>query len=108
MCELKCTQHNALQIFQAHCHRYDSSLVEVPDTNKTDALKSLLESQYTNRHTTVGKLPCMLKSIICTDPPKKKMKKKPILFLLFLCLEITHALKQHMLLEVSSSNSKDL
>ncbi|XP_071170141.1 C-type lectin BpLec-like isoform X1 [Mytilus edulis] len=42
---------------EAHCHRYDSSLVEVPDTNKTDALKSLLESQYTNRHTTVGKLP---------------------------------------------------
>ncbi|CAG2211693.1 unnamed protein product [Mytilus edulis] len=39
----------------AHCHRYDSSLVEVPDTNKTDALKSLLESQYTNRHTTVDK-----------------------------------------------------
>ncbi|CAG2189667.1 unnamed protein product [Mytilus edulis] len=39
---------------EGHCHRYDSSLVEVPDTNKTDVIKSLLESQYTN-HTTADK-----------------------------------------------------
>lgn len=40
---------------EGHCKRYDSSLVEIHDTNKRDLLKSLLESQ--NRtHTTNGQL----------------------------------------------------